>query len=69
MDIVVTDSRILVKGSLGSYNLALILEIRKMKAKVFIIHSSQAWRAEGKETPDIVCWPNAWQRVTNYKSL
>lgn len=48
MDIVVTDSRILVKGSLGSYNLALILEIRKMKAKVFIIHSSKLGGQRGR---------------------
>ena len=49
MDIVVIDSRILVKGSLGSYNPTLILQMRKMKPrKVFITHNSKLGEQKGR---------------------
>lgn len=49
MDIIVIDSRILVKGSLGSYNPTLILQIRKMKPrKVFITHNSKLGEQRGR---------------------
>lgn len=69
MDFAVIDSRILVKGSLGSYNPALILQKRKMKPrKVFMTHNSKLGGQRGRALLTL-CWPNACQRVIGYKSL